>query len=150
MVLVSLLAVAGCFAVLSVLNLHGNGIRRNRLFLIGDYIFHLIAILTNQGGSRDIQIYPLNELKKLIDFIVGEVFTLPNHLAKLPFRLTASAWCLLALVMVNVYSGTLTAHLTARKMSTPPKDAFEIIEKGILAYLIIDDGIGRELILVRL
>ncbi|XP_032783951.2 uncharacterized protein LOC116921725 [Daphnia magna] len=49
--------------------------------------------------------------------------------------------------MVNVYSGTLTAHLTARKMSTPPKDAFEIIEKGILAYLIIDDGIGRELIL---
>lgn len=58
MVLVSLLAVAGCFAVLSVLNLHGNGIRRNRLFLIGDYIFHLIAILTNQGGSRDIQIYP--------------------------------------------------------------------------------------------
>ncbi|XP_057368403.1 glutamate receptor ionotropic, kainate glr-3-like [Daphnia carinata] len=125
MVLISLLAVAGCFAVTSALNLHRNGIRRNRLFLIGDYIFHLIAILTNQG----------------------DVITLHKHLFKLPFRLTASVWCLFALVMVNVYSSTLTAHLTARKMSTPPKDAFEIIEKGILAYLIIDDGLGRELIL---
>ncbi|KAI9558699.1 hypothetical protein GHT06_015488 [Daphnia sinensis] len=129
MVLISLLAVAGCFAVTAALNLHGNGIRWNRMFLIGDYIFHLIAILTNQG----------------------EVITLSNQsnrLAKLPFRLAASVWCLFALVMVNVYSGTLTAHLTTRKMSTPPKDSIEVIEKGILTYLILDDGLGREVILL--
>jgi hypothetical protein len=50
--------------------------------------------------------------------------------------------------MVNVYSGTLTAHIMARKMSVPPGDSIEVMEKGVLAYLAFDDGFAREFILV--
>jgi hypothetical protein len=50
--------------------------------------------------------------------------------------------------MVNVYSGTLTAHITNRKMSVPPNSSFQVMEQGILSYIAIDDGFGRELILV--
>jgi len=68
--------------------------------------------------------------------------------SKLYFRLTAGAWCLFALVMVNVYSGTLTAHITARKMSVPPGGSIEVMEQGVLSYLVLADGLGREMILV--
>ncbi len=50
--------------------------------------------------------------------------------------------------MVNVYSGTLTAHITNRKMSVPPKDPIEALEQGVLSHIVLDDGFGRELILV--
>jgi hypothetical protein len=53
-----------------------------------------------------------------------------------------------ALVMVDVYSGTLTAHITARKTSIPPVDPIEVMEQEVLAYLAVTDGLGRELILV--
>jgi hypothetical protein len=33
-------------------------------------------------------------------------------------------------------------------MSIPPGDSFEVMEKGVLAYLAFDDGLGREFILV--
>jgi hypothetical protein len=61
---------------------------------------------------------------------------------------TAGVWCLFALVMVNVYSGTLTAHITARKMSVPPENSTEVMEQEILPYLVVTDGLGRDLILV--
>jgi hypothetical protein len=78
------------------------------------------------------------------------VFWQPNHQSRISFRLTAGAWCLFALVMVNVYSGTLTAHITNRKMSIPPEDSFEVMEQGVLSYLVVADGLGREMILVWL
>ncbi|EFX79424.1 hypothetical protein DAPPUDRAFT_244965 [Daphnia pulex] len=92
---------------------------------IGDYILYATAILTNQGS----------------------VFWQPNHQSRISFRLTAGVWCLFALVMVNVYSSTLTAHITARKTSIPPVDPIEVMEQGVLAYLAVADGFGRELIL---
>lgn len=33
-------------------------------------------------------------------------------------------------------------------MSTPPAGSIEVMEEGILSYLVIDDSFGRELILV--
>ncbi len=77
----------------------------------------------------------------------GQGFSRPN-LARLPFRLICTVWCLLALVMVNLYSGTLTAHITMRKMSTPPKDTIEVIKHGMI-YLLANTGIGFEMIMVN-
>jgi hypothetical protein len=81
-------------------------------------------------------------------FKKGSVFWQPNQQSRISFRLTAGVWCLFALVMVNVYSSTLTAHITARKTSIPPVDPIEVMEQGVLAYLAVADGFGRELILV--
>jgi hypothetical protein len=91
---------------------------------------------------------PFSKILRKYNFKKGSVFLQPNHQSKLSFRLVAGVWCLFALVMVNVYSGTLTAHITDRKMSIPPGDSFEVMEKGVLAYLAFDDGLGREFILV--
>ena len=76
------------------------------------------------------------------------MFWRPNEQSRLSFRLTAGVWCLFAFVMVNVYCGTLTAHITNRKMSVPPKDAIEVMEQGVLSYVVLDDGFGPEFILV--
>lgn len=77
----------------------------------------------------------------------GEVLKLPNRF-RLPFRLTNAVWCLFALVMVNLYSSTLTSHITLRKMNSPPSDSIQVIDDGIFDYLVIGDGYGRELIMV--
>jgi len=50
--------------------------------------------------------------------------------------------------MVNVYSGTLTAHITNRKMSIPPNGPIDTIEQGAYNFIAIDDGFGREMLLV--
>jgi hypothetical protein len=33
-------------------------------------------------------------------------------------------------------------------MSVPPKDAIEVMEQGVLSYVVLDDGFGPEIILV--
>jgi hypothetical protein len=91
---------------------------------------------------------PFSKILRKYHFKKGSVFWQPNHQSRISFRLAAGVWCLFALVMVNVYNGTLTAHITARKMSIPPGDSIEVMEKGVLAYIAFDDGLGRELILV--
>jgi hypothetical protein len=91
---------------------------------------------------------PFSKILRKYHFKKGSIFWQPNHQSRISFRLTAGVWCLFALVMVNVYSGTLTAHIMARKMSVPPGDSIEVMEKGVLAYLALDDGLGREFILV--
>ncbi|EFX79426.1 hypothetical protein DAPPUDRAFT_244962 [Daphnia pulex] len=124
MVLISLLSVAIYFSVSSTLNL-GRSDKNSRSLNMGDYVLYTAAILTNQGP----------------------VFWQPNYQSRISFRLTAGVWCLFALVMVNVYSSTLTAHITARKMSIPPRDSMVVMDQGVLAYLALDDGFGREFIL---
>ncbi|XP_046651118.1 glutamate receptor ionotropic, kainate glr-3-like [Daphnia pulicaria] len=125
MVLISLLSVAIYFSASSRLNRLNFHRSDGNTLNLGDYVLYTIAILTNQGS----------------------VFWQPNHQSRISFRLAAGVWCLFALVMVNVYNGTLTAHITARKMSIPPGDSIEVMEKGVLAYIAFDDGLGRELIL---
>ncbi|EFX79425.1 hypothetical protein DAPPUDRAFT_244963 [Daphnia pulex] len=125
MVLISLMSVAICFSASSRLNFDHSDRNTTKSFGIGDYVLYTTAILTNQGS----------------------VFWQPNQQSRLSFRLTAGVWCLFALVMVNVYSSTLTAHITARKMSIPPEGSIQVMEKGVLAYLVVADGFGRELIL---
>ncbi|XP_046461653.1 glutamate receptor ionotropic, kainate glr-3-like [Daphnia pulex] len=123
--LMSLLTVAIYFSASSTLNLDSSD-RNAKSLNIGDYVLYTTAILINQGP----------------------VFWQSYGQSKLSFRLAAGVWCLFALVMVNVYSGTLTAHITARKMSVPPGDSIEVMEQGILPYLVVTDGLGREIILV--
>jgi hypothetical protein len=91
---------------------------------------------------------PFSKILRKYHFKKGSVFWQPNHQSRISFRLAAGVWCLFGLVMVNVYSGTLTAHITARKMSVPPGDSIEVMEQGILPYLVVTDGLGREIILV--
>lgn len=54
----------------------------------------------------------------------------------------------MAVIIVNLYSSTLTSHITARKMTEPPKDSIQVMDEGILSYLVFDSGIGRELLMV--
>jgi hypothetical protein len=152
MVLISLLAVAIYFFATSRLNLSGSDYKNSRSFGIGDYVLYTTAILTNQGTliyylayCSDFQTFLFFYLKKNKK---GSVFWQPNQQSRISFRLTAGVWCLFALVMVNVYSGTLTAHITARKMSVPPENSTEVMEQEILPYLVVTDGLGRDLILV--
>lgn len=67
---------------------------------------------------------------------------------RLPFRLTNAAWCLFAVVMVNLYSSTLTSYITVRKMNPPPSSGIQVINDGIFDFLLPRDGYGRELIMV--
>ncbi|XP_046461642.1 glutamate receptor ionotropic, kainate glr-3-like [Daphnia pulex] len=124
MVLISLLSVTIYFSASSTLNLGGSN-KNAKSFRIGDYFLYTTAVLINQGS----------------------VFWQPNHQSRISFRLAAGVWCLFALVMVNVYSGTLTAHITARKMSIPPRHSMIVMEQGVLSYLAFDDGFAREFIL---
>ncbi|KAI9556321.1 hypothetical protein GHT06_018895 [Daphnia sinensis] len=126
LILISLLSAAICFAASSPSNEDRPFWYKRLIFSrIGNYVFYTVAILTNQGP----------------------VFALRKFQSKLPFRLTAGVWCLFACVMVNVYSSTLTSHITARKMSTPPTGGIQVMEEGVLSYLVIDDSFGREIIL---
>ncbi|XP_059352333.1 glutamate receptor ionotropic, kainate glr-3-like [Daphnia carinata] len=126
MILICLLLAAICFAASSPSNDDRFFSYKRLMFSrIGNYVFYTVAILTNQGS----------------------VFAFLKFQSKLPFRLTAGVWCLFAFVMVNVYCSTLTSHITARKMSTPPDGSIQVVEEGVLSYLVIDDSFGRELIL---
>ncbi len=78
--------------------------------------------------------------------MTGEVLRFSS---RLPFRLVSASWCIFAVVMNNLYSGTLTSHITTRKMNVPPKNTIEVMNEGILAYVVLEDSIGSELIMVR-
>lgn len=54
----------------------------------------------------------------------------------------------MAVIIVNLYSSTLISHITARKMSEPPKGSIQVMDEGIFSYLVYDSGMGRELLLV--
>lgn len=79
---------------------------------------------------------------------IGMGFSNSNNQSRLPFRLACVVWSLFALVMVNLYSSTLTAHITARKMSTPPTGSLQVVEEGVLSYIALNDSYSREFLLV--
>lgn len=37
----------------------------------------------------------------------------------------------------------------ARKMSTPPKDSFQVVEQGELSYLALSQGPGKDFFMVK-
>ena len=149
MMFISLVSVSIYFSTSSTLKM--NSLDKNKRSLsIGDYVLYTIAILTNQGMHAPLYVSQLifPQQFKIVCEKKGPVFWQPKQQSRLSFRLTAGVWCLFAFVMVNVYSSTLTAHITNRKMSVPPEDSIQVMEQGILPYLVLDNGLGRDMILV--
>ena len=72
-----------------------------------------------------------------------------NYQYCLPFRLAAAGFCLLAVVIVNLYSSILTSYITTRKMNPLPNGTIQVVEEGLLDYLMLNQGLGRDMILVN-
>ena len=142
MILISLLVVA---LVLTLSSMRGQGfIKWNRLqFFIWQQRW--LIIVKTYRFVRNVQI-----CNKNLILCTGEVFfsRLYRARSRLPLQLVCASWCIMALIIVNLYSTTLMAHITARKMMDPPKGAIQLMEEGIFSYLVFANGIGREVILV--
>ena len=59
-------------------------------------------------------------------------------------RLIAGCWCLLCLVMVNVYNGTLTSYLTRPKNAEPLINKIEDLLIDPQIHLVVDKGKGTD------
>lgn len=124
MVILSMLVIAIFFAITS--SIANDRFQWKNLLSFYDYFFYTLAIMTSQGesfGQRDFQ-----------------------H--RQSYRLAGAGFCLFAVVMVNLYSSTLTSHITTRKMNPVPDSSIQIVEEGLLDYLMLNQGLGREMILV--
>lgn len=145
MLVISLFSVALCFTVIETIS--DNIVKLKPFSIFNDHVFSTLASLTNQG-DRSLLNQFLFSLYIFLIYLKGLIFPKLYNRYSLPFRLTNAAWCLFAVVMVNLYSSTLTSYITIRKTNIPPKNSFEVIEQGNLDYLLLDSGIGRELVLV--
>ncbi len=130
-----------------------------KVFLIQNHVVYLAAILINQGGVnlsmfkflKACQPKKKNYDKNLYQtpFIKGEVFYNARFRFRASFRLACATWCLLCVVILNVYSGTLVSHITSRQKNKPPETMRQMFDEGKLTYLIISSLIAPELIAVR-
>lgn len=64
-----------------------------------------------------------------------------------PVRLVVGAWCLLTLVLLNVYNGVLISYVTKTDRPQPLIDSFEdvVINSNIL--LVLDKGFAADIVL---
>ena len=96
------------------------------MFNFYHYFFYTMAIMTTQGES----------------------FGRRSHSKRLSYRLAGAGFCLFAVVMVNLYSSTLTSFITTRKMNSVPTSSIQVVEDGEIDYLMVNQGLGPEMILV--
>jgi hypothetical protein len=64
------------------------------------------------------------------------------------FRIPAGTWCLAAVVFFNSYSSVLISSLTTPTVVRYPSNSIEVINEGSLAYLVVRNGMGQEMIMV--
>ena len=64
------------------------------------------------------------------------------------FRIPAGIWCLAAVVFFNSYSSVLISSLTTPTIKRYPSSSIEVVNEGSLAYLVVRNGMGQEMIMV--
>lgn len=123
-VIISMISVAIFFAISSSWSI--SRFQWRDMFNFYHYFFYTMAIMTTQGES----------------------FGRRSHSKKLSYRLAGAGFCLFAVVMVNLYSSTLTSFITTRKMNLVPTSSIQVVEDGEIDYLMVNQGLGPEMILV--
>ena len=75
-----------------------------------------------------------------------------NHLGgylanrTLVVRFIIGTWCLLSLVLLNVYNGTLVSFMTAAPKATPLISNIEDVINNPELHLIVDKGMGIDVL----
>ena len=149
MIIASLLAVALCYTTTPLFGVDIRLRKKCHLFSLGDHVFYALGTLVYQSDVPIVwTVMICFYLLTAYTWTTGNALTIPRYRFRLSFRISCTVWCLFAVVIVNLYSGTLTSYIMARKMIVPPRDSFEVAEGGLLNYLMVDDGIGREIVMV--
>jgi glutamate receptor, ionotropic, invertebrate len=73
------------------------------------------------------------------------VVYIPNKFA--PIRLVVGAWCLLTLVLLNVYNGALISYVTETGRPQPLINSFYDVPYDSNIFLVVDKGLASDIVL---
>jgi ionotropic glutamate receptor len=71
-------------------------------------------------------------------------------IARLSFRILVGAWLLIAMVLVNSYSGTVISYLTVPKMKQPINNLEDLASSEDVGLILLADTVIEQQIRVRL
>lgn len=71
-------------------------------------------------------------------------------IARLSFRILVGAWLLIAMVLVNSYSGTVISYLTVPKMKPPINNLEDLASSEDVGLILLADTVIEQQIRVRL
>ena len=63
------------------------------------------------------------------------------------FRIVIGAWCLLTLVLVNVYNGVLISYVTATRQTPPLINSIDDVATKSNIHIIVNKGQGPDIVL---
>jgi hypothetical protein len=63
-----------------------------------------------------------------------------------PIRLVVGAWCLLTLVLLNVYNGILISYVTATRQARPLINSIDDVIADPNILLVLNRGLGADVV----